>query len=340
MQEREENQEINRKISYGYEIEWSDIDRTVDIPVRLGQWEGPKIAGYYMGSEIDIVNTVGEWKGVGTDPLCIDCTVGGEINVQPTTSIDVLLNRVMEIADLFPVIGTGCVNHGHMHVHIEGLKTDLTLLKKVFTYVKINELETQIACHSWDKNTHEEVWCSDLEEWVKTYLQFDGCKTINPKVYEDVGRAKTVGEVLESLQTHAAVNRCWVTAKETFTTSNRTAINMFNLTKGGTFEFRCFRSSINPVELYSQFYFVKRFTEEAVKGVEGKPVTEILKEANFKFPTLDFSLEDAKGWQATRQSKGRSGPFKKYTGTVVPHEEVFTDMRLIIELCKKDLGIK
>ena len=76
-------------ISYGYEIEWSDIDRRVDIPIKLGQWEGPKIAGYYMGSEIDIVNTVGVWKGIGTDPLCIDCKVGGEINVQPSTSPEV-----------------------------------------------------------------------------------------------------------------------------------------------------------------------------------------------------------------------------------------------------------
>lgn len=339
MQEREQSQEVARKISYGYEIEWSDIDRTVDIPIQLGQWEGPKIAGFYMGSEIDIVNTVGEWKGIGSDPLCIDCPVGGEINVQPASSIEVLLNRVMEIADLFSVIGTGCVNHGHVHVYVEGLKTDLKLLKQVFTYVKLNELDTQIACHSWDEKTHNEVWNSDLEGWVKTYLQFDGCKTINSKVFEDVGRAKTVQDVITSLKTHNAINKCWVTGKETETVSNRTAINLFNLTKGGTFEFRCFRASINPIELYSQFYFVKRFTEEAIKGVNGKPVKDILKEAHFKFPTIDFNLEDAKGWQATRQSKGRSGPFKKYTGTTIPHDEVFSDMSLIVNLCKKDLGL-
>lgn len=339
MQERQK-EAVSRKISYGYEIEWSDVDRRVDIPIKLGQWEGPKIAGYYMGSEIDIVNTVGEWKGVGSDPLCIDCPVGGEINVQPASSIDVLLNRVMEIADLFSVIGTGCVNHGHVHVYVEGLKSDVELLKKVIAYVKLNELDTQIACHSWDKQTHEEVWNSDLEDWVKTYLQFDGCKTINPKVYQDAGKATTVEEILHSLKIHNAQNRCWITGKVDDTSSNRTAINLFNLTKGGTFEFRCFRASINPVELYSQFYFVKRFTEEALKGVEGKPVKEILKEADFKFPTLDFNLEDAKGWQSTRQTKGRSGPFKKYTGTTIPHDEVFTDMGLIIGLCKKDLGIK
>lgn len=326
-------------ISYGYEIEWSDIDRRVDIPIKLGQWEGPKIAGYYMGSEIDIVNTVGVWKGIGTDPLCIDCKVGGEINVQPSTSPEVLTNRVMEIMDLFSVVGTGCVNHGHVHVYVKGLKQDLGLLKNVFKYVELNELDTQKACHSWDTNTHNEVWNSELEEWVKTYLQFDGCKTINSKIYEIVDKAQSVEEIISALQTFNAVNRCWITGFSDDTYSNRTAINMYNLVKGETFEFRCFRSSINPAELYSSFTFVRRFTEEALKGDKGKPVKDILKEGNFRFPTLDFDLDDALGWQKTRQQKGRSGPFKKYTGTTIPHDEVLTDMKEIVNLCKKDLGL-
>jgi len=331
---------IQPYISYGYEIEWSDIDRSIDIPIELGQWEGPKIAGYYMGSEIDIVNTVGKWKGIGTDPLCIDCKVGGEINVQPTTSVEVLTNRVMEIMNLFPVVGTGCVNHGHVHVYVKGLKEDLGLLKNVFEYVEMNELDTQKACHSWDSKIHDAVWGSELEDWVKTYLQFDGCKTINPEIYKAVEKATSFEDVERALKTFNAINRCWITGEKEHTTSNRTAINLFNLTKGETFEFRCFRASINPVELLSQFQFVKRFTQEAFKGKKGKPVVEILKENSFKFPTIDFNLFDAIGWQNTRQKKGRSGPFKKYTGTTIPHENVFEDMKEIINLCKIDIGLK
>jgi len=325
--------------SYGYEIEWSDIDRSVDIPVELGQWEGPKIAGYYMGSEIDIVNTIGEYRGIGTDPLCIDCKVGGEINVQPTKSPEVLLNRVMEIMDLFSVVGTGCVNHGHVHVYVKGLKEDLVLLKNVFAYIKENEMDVQIACHSWDPVTHFQVWESELEPWVKTYLQFDGCKTINQEIYNVVEKAESVETIIKALKTYNAVNRCWITGMVNETTSNRTAINMFNLTKGGTFEFRCFRASINPAELYSQFKFVQRFTEEALKGTNGRSVKEILKESNFRFPTLDFNLGDALGWQKTRQQKGRSGPFKKYTSTTIPHENIHNDMTEIVNLCKLDLRI-
>lgn len=325
------------KITFGAELEWSDVDRSVDIPVELGRWEGPKIAGMYMGSEIDIVNTKGKWKGIGTDPLALDCPVGGEINVQPASSPETLLNRIMEIMDLFPVIGTGCVNHGHLHVAVEGLTTSVENLKKLFEYTELNELETQRALHSWDATTHREVWGSELEEWVKTYLQYDGCKTINESIYRGVEKATSVSQIMDTLKKYNAVNRCWITGGIKETSSNRTAINLFNLTKGETVEFRCLRSSTNPVEIYSSLVFVKRYMEEALRGKEGKPVVEILKEGNFKFPTLDFDIADALGWQKTRQRKGRSGPFKKYMGTVVPHDRIYTDMSEIVNLCKRDL---
>ena len=54
--------------------------------------------------------------------------------------------------------------------------------------------------------------------------------------------------------------------------------------------------------------------EEALKGVEGRKVYNILLDGDFKFPKLNFNYDLAKGWQDTRQTKGRCGPFKKYTG--------------------------
>ena len=54
--------------------------------------------------------------------------------------------------------------------------------------------------------------------------------------------------------------------------------------------------------------------QEALRGAEGKSVVDILKEGVFRFPRLNFNYNLAKGWQDTRQTKGRCGPFKKYTG--------------------------
>ena len=120
---------------------------------------------------------------------------------------------------------------------------------------------------------------------------------------------------LKALETVPCEDWEWVSGKVTETPgSHRTAVNLFNLTKGETIEFRIFRSTTNPVELWSCLKFVKRYMEEALKGAEGKKVYYILQEGKFKFPKLNFNYDLAKGWQSTRQTTGRCGPFKKYTG--------------------------
>ena len=308
-----EGKSIN--FSYGCELEWSDIDRRVDIPVELGSWEGPKIAGYYMGSEIDIVNTKGKWKGVGTDPLCMTCKVGGEIHTQPSHFIETQLFRVMRILDLFSVANAACPNHGHIHVGVPGLLQDLDLLKNVFAYTKINQNDLIEACCGYTRKDSEKIKSSDLMDWVKQYLLVGDGKHIREELFDRVEKAETVAEVLKALEEVPCEDWEWVDGKVTETPeSHRTAVNLFNLTKGETIEFRIFRSTVNPVELWSCLKFVRRYMEEALKGVEGKRVYRILLEGDFKFPKLNFNYELAKGWETTRQTKGRCGPFKKYTG--------------------------
>lgn len=313
---------MNNGLTFGLELEWSDIDRKVDIPEELGEWEGPKIAGFAMGSEIDIVNTKGRWRGHGTDPLCINCPVGGEIHTQPSSTIETQMIRFMRIMDLFPTVCTACPNHGHIHVGIPGIKSNLNLIKNMFRYLKENELDLMKACCGYGSVEHEEVVNSDLEEWVKSYLLVGDGKQLNPVVYSMVESAKSVSEVLCILNEIPAIDYDWITDEGRLTVcSHRTCLNMFNLTKGETVEFRIFRSTINPVELYSSLYMSKRFVEEALKGQNGKPVIEILKEGNFKFAKLNFDEDLARGWQETRSTKGRCGCFKHYMGTVMPSED-------------------
>lgn len=156
---------------------------------------------------------------------------------------------------------------------------------------------------------------ADLADWVKQYLLVGDGKHIKKELFDTVEKAESVEEVLEALRTIPCED--WeYTHDLTIETpeSHRTAVNLFNLTKGETIEFRIFRATVNPVELYSCLYMSKRFIEEAQKGLDGKPVSEILEEGNFKFPKLNFDEDLAKGWQNTRQTKGRCGPFKKFTG--------------------------
>ena len=340
------------KLSYGCELEWSDVDRRVDIPVELGSWEGPKIAGYYMGSEIDIVNTKGQWKGVGTDPLCITCRVGGEIHSQPSVFIESQLLRVMRILDLFSVANVACPNHGHIHVGIPEIlrEENLEFLKNIFRYTRKNQDDVIRAAAGYDAADQKEIMNSDLQNWVKQYLLVGDGKHITERVFDRVEKAGSVQEILNILQEEPCEDWEYVSNTVTKTPdSHRTAINLFNLTKGATIEFRIFRSTINPVELFSCLHFVRSYMTEALKGDEGVPVSEILKSFNYRFPKLNFNYALAKGWQDTRQTKGRCGPFKKYTGFCEVSEDPIiikefkdldafeTGLATIVDLCHLDL---
>lgn len=71
--------------TYGYEIEWGDVDKSVKIPDEWGKWEW---------CECDIVNTCGEYRGIAVDPLGINPPVGGEINVKPTNTTEELVDEL------------------------------------------------------------------------------------------------------------------------------------------------------------------------------------------------------------------------------------------------------
>jgi len=317
-------------LSFGAELEWSDIDRSIDILKELGSWEGPKIAGYNLGSEIDIVNTKGEWRGVATDPLCLKCPVGGEIHVNPSWTIESQLIRIMRIMDLFPQVGVACPNHGHIHVGIQGIRQDLQAIKNLFEYTAENQIDVLKYCSGYS----EEDWavvagsCQScvIEPWVRDYLLIGDAKTINLDLIKRVKRAETLSEVWKALEEIEAVNLDWVSGKSSPAYgSHRTAVNLYSLLKMGSIEFRVFRASINPVEIYSSLLFSKRYVEEALKGKDGKPVAEILKEGQFKFAPLNFDEKLAKGWQETRQTKGRCGCLKKMTGICEPCEDVLIE---------------
>lgn len=311
-----------KNISFGCELEWSDIDRSIDIPKELGSWEGPKIAGRYTGSEIDIVNTRGKWRGHGTCPLAMKCPVGGEIHVNPSKTVDSQFIRILRILDLFPVVDVACTNHGHIHVGVPGLLDDLETLKNIFRYTRLNEKDLIHACVGYSKEEAQEVRNAKLEEWSESYLLCGDGKQINPELYEQVEKAKTVDDVLYLLKTIPALDYFADTQQSVSTeNSHRTAVNLYNLTRMETIEFRIFRASINPVEIYSSLKFVERYMEEAVKGEKGKPVLDILRENEYKFAQLNFEKDLVKGWEKTRASKGACGCLKKSQGYIPVTED-------------------
>lgn len=318
------------KFSFGAELELSDVDRSVDIPKELGSWEGPKIAGYYMGSELDIVNTKGKFRGVATDPLCLTCQVGGEIHVNPTYTVESQMYRIMRIFDLFSQVGVACPNHGHIHVAIPGLKEDFRKFKNFCLYFVKYERDIFKVCCGYDEDDREKILDSDLPKEVKDYLLYGDAKINSDSLYDEIRSCTSTKEILEVLKNSSVVNYDWVTGdEEDVPGSHRTCVNLYNLVKGDTIEFRVFRASINPVEIYSSLRFVEATVTEALKdgNLEDKVnIYQILHECGkcYRFAPLNFDAELADSWWKTRQTKGRCGCLKKYSGCLAPSEDTIT----------------
>ena len=128
--------------TWGYEVEWGDIDRRLQVPAHLGSWEY---------AETDIVNIHEPFKYVACDPLGTDPYMGGEVNTKPTRTWQEQVDRVFELKQFFEDNGNkpsaSCVNHGHVHIFVPGLKDDLDGLKRLVSYIKDNQRETIDHCY-------------------------------------------------------------------------------------------------------------------------------------------------------------------------------------------------
>ena len=78
--------------SYGYEVEWGDINRKLKVPSHLGSWE---IA------ETDILNLKEPNKYIACDPLGIKPCFGGEINTTPNINYNDQVNKILELYKFF-----------------------------------------------------------------------------------------------------------------------------------------------------------------------------------------------------------------------------------------------
>jgi hypothetical protein len=308
-------------ISYGFELELSDADRRIDIPAILGRWEGPKENGYYKGAELDIVNTIGEFRGVASDPLCETCTVGGEINVSPSPSIMSQFSKIHDIINLFPTISHGHVNHFHVHTYFEELE-DLDALKRLIRYTINNE---QDLINSTYLQNWNEFNFSNISSWGRGYLLQDGGRYLNQAVSLYLESVETRQELMDLLNRPGY----YIDNGNTLiSTSIRTAVNFSNLISNKTLEFRCFRSTLCYFEILSELMFVTDFITEGLKP-DGRSVKQILADNKYRFAPLLFSEELQLGWEATRYDKGRGDAYKYYFKDSMPVTDFTSQPSLI-----------
>ena len=279
--------------TYGAEIEWGDIDRRRLVPEHLGKWEY---------AETDIVNIHAPYEYIACDPLGTEPPMGGEINTKPTKTWQEQVDRVLEIHQLFKDAGdnpsTSCVNHGHIHVFVPGLKQDVNGLKNLIRYIKENQTDTIEACYGFYESP-EMKSCSG----AKMYLKFDGGREMPDYMCDNIINLAT--DFDHFIKLHAA-GKDGVSMGRPF----RYAINTYCMKHTGTIEFRCFRSTTKRDELESQFRFAEKFIDAALNG--GPSVREILAEGNYKFPPFKWNLNEYMGWHNTKWSKERGNKQREF----------------------------
>lgn len=272
--------------TWGYEIEWGDIDRRVSIPAHLGAWEY---------AETDIVNLFDPFKYVACDPLGTEPYMGGEINTKPTYTWQEQVDRILELKKLFNDNGNtptaSVVNHGHLHVFVPGLKDDIDALKRIVAYIKANQTDTIEACYQFSENGQMKA-CHG----AKMYLKYDGGREMPDYMCDNITNLAT--DFDHFIKLHAA-GKDGVSMGRPF----RYAINTYCMKHTGTIEFRCFRSTTHPIELDAQFRFAEKFIDAALNN--GPSVKEILANQVFEFPPFVWNLSEYVGWEKTKYEKSR-----------------------------------
>jgi len=267
--------------TYGYEIEWGDIDRNLAIPENLGAWE-------YC--ETDIVNLREPYRGLGSDPKGVNPPVGGEINTKPTATWEAQVDRIIELRDMFISHGTeptaSCVNHGHLHIHVPGLTDDIDALKRLSNYVKNNQHRTIEACYQFNVDYRMKG-----TKKAKAYLAYDGGRILPEWLADNLSTVPVDFE--DWLRVHCC-GKDAVSRSRPF----RYGIHTYALKNSNTIEFRCFRSTTDRRELEDCFKFATAWIDAALN--DGPPVEEILASYDFKFPPFNYDHEMYISWEKTK----------------------------------------
>lgn len=282
-----------KDFTWGYEIEWGDIDRRLEIPEHLGSWEF---------AETDIVNIHEPFKYVACDPLGEEPYMGGEVNTKPTATWEEQVERILEVKKIFDDAGNqpsaSCVNHGHLHVFVPGLKDDLDSLKKLITYIKANQADTIEACYQYyDAGSMKKA------KGAKMYLKYDGGREMPEYMCDNIVNLAT--DFDHFIKLHAA-GKDGVSMGRPF----RYAINTYCMKHTGTIEFRCFRSTTDRKQIEDQFKFAEKFIDAALN--DGPSVKEILAEYDYDFPPFIWDLNEYVGWEKTKHSKERGNKHREF----------------------------
>lgn len=266
--------ELERDFNLGLEIELSDVDRSISLPMGMS----------WAKKEHDIVNS----DGRAIIPGSKEYTIGGEVNTPPSYSFEEQAQYLNELWKLFPNASVNHRAHTHCHIAFEGLKEDVEIQKKILKYA----VENSRYCLDYfftpvkTKEMNFSAWKYQIEDrTIMPEWRYKFCmQAKNPMEFKIAHQMAKNGEVFPQI-------------------TKRYAVNTFSIYKHGTVEFRCFFPTMKTEEIIDCLKFCTLFINEALKE-HPKPIQEAVNFEEFNFPkSIPFSYELEMGWQATKVKK-------------------------------------
>jgi hypothetical protein len=314
------------KLTWGFELEFGDVPRSLEIPPQLGSWE------YF---ETDIVNQLPPYRGIAVDPAGIAPPVGGEINTKPTIGIDSQL-RVIE--DLLAHIRSNgheptasCVSNTHIHVGIPMIRDRFIfkLKKLLLASLRYQDLMMDIT-YPFDPIDEMADTNTALE-----YLRKDSGRRISEeKVYEIICNGNNFDEFID------------LYLISTDDPSKRYAINLLPMMRESrTIEFRFFRCTTDLKHMHAMMKICQAFLMTAS---EDKWIDRLLRDmrsynqkefsvlskcflntkffdqlglSQSDFPALNYDHDLYLSWESTQREPdfSRLKP-RAYLGPLWPHD--------------------
>lgn len=253
-----------KNVTFGAEYEFGDIWRNRELPEGL-QWNG---------KDYSIVSST----GIANDPKGLVYARGGEINSDPTATIEEQLEFFEKLLDakLSPV-----VNHRsnlHLHVRVPGLSQDLNALKCLLAYIDQHQVAIYNAIEPVPVPVRDDY--ENEESYKGAQKRYKRRKVSHQKQVPAprVKRALAATTVEQFLAAHAPIT---AKGEPAWGLTTRAGINLLQLKETDTVEFRHFTNTLDVAKLTSCFTWVQNFIPMALDGAS---VEELLGAYKYEFP--------------------------------------------------------
>ena len=291
--------------TFGAEYELGDVDRSIKL-LKGANWNF---------KDHSIANST----GIANDEKARLYTLGGEINTEPTEDITGQLDIWRGIEKCQSSIHINHRTNLHLHIHVPGLRENLSMLKRLMTYIQVNqervyELVEPLVAPDPKEFITEASFKGAMQRYKRRLISHQN--KLKPRQIEACMKSETPEDFING---HAPKDK---NGKPQWALAVRGGINVSQLRETNTVEFRHFTPTTNIDELECCFDWIYQFMNAAL--ITGESVDALYTKRLWKFPpfaSYDHNIDVVFRW--TDLEKNSRGTVKKRLERLTEHFDIY-----------------